>query len=124
MKYLTAEQVAQINARILGSRSVINRSLLESAISRSRHSAFGQDVYPDIFSKAAALFHSLVQNHPFLDGNKRTAFVATVMFLSLNAYWLEVEQDEAVRFVLQVANRRVNLKQIGDWLKHHSKKTR
>jgi death-on-curing family protein len=62
-----------------------DRGLLESALSRPFQSAFGEDAYPGILEKAAALFHSLVANHCFIDGNKRTAVVALQMFLVANS---------------------------------------
>ena len=61
--------------------------LLESAVARPFQSAFGEDAYPTIFEKAVALFHSLIANHPFQDGNKRTAVIALNHFLLANDYW-------------------------------------
>jgi death-on-curing family protein len=60
--------------------------LIESAVGRPFHSAFGQDAYPTLVEKAAALFHSLIANHPFHDGNKRTAVLAFDIFLVANGY--------------------------------------
>src|SRR5580658_4725428 len=70
----------------IGALGVKNRDLLESAVGRPFQSAFGQDIYPTIIDKAAALFHSLVANHPFHDGNKRTAVVSLQHFLVANGF--------------------------------------
>jgi death-on-curing family protein len=70
----------------IGALGVKNRGLLESAVGRPFQSAFGQDLYPTVIDKAAALFHSLVANHPFHDGNKRTAVVSLQHFLLANGF--------------------------------------
>ncbi len=70
----------------IGALGVKNRDLLESAVGRPFQSAFGQDIYPTVIDKAAALFHSLVANHPFHDGNKRTAVVSLQHFLLANGF--------------------------------------
>lgn len=70
-----------------GPEGVRDRGLLESAVARPFHSAFGEDAYPTIFEKGVALFHSLNANHPFCDGNKRTAVIALNHFLLANDHW-------------------------------------
>ena len=80
MLYLTAGDVIRINERQVGPGAVRDPFLLESAVERPQASAFGEDAYPDIHTKAAALLQSLAGNHPFVDGNKRTAFLAMVVF--------------------------------------------
>jgi len=72
-------------------------------------SAFGADAYPDLVSKAAALMHSLVLNHAFVDGNKRTAVLATLIFLDLNGYVIRWDQHEALDFVLRLVAHQVEL---------------
>ena len=110
MRYLTVDEVLEINAELMGGRPVLrDRGLLESAVGRPRASAFGADAYPDLASKAAALLHSLVLNHPFVDGNKRTAVVATLIFLDLNGRVVQWVQGEALSFVLGIAVHRVDL---------------
>jgi len=110
MRYLTAEEVLEINASVMGGRHLLrDRGLLESAIARPQASAFGADAYPDLATKAAALLHSLVLNHPFVDGNKRTAVLATLIFLDLNGYAVGWDQDEALDFMLRLAQHQVEL---------------
>ena len=94
MRYLTAGEVVAINEAEIGPDLLADFGLLESAVLRSQQTVFGQDAYPDINSKAAALLHSLVRNHPFIDGNKRTAVVALLVFYGLNGLWLDAAQGE------------------------------
>jgi death on curing protein len=110
MRYLTTEEVLEINAKVMGGRHVLrDRGLLESAIARPQASAFGADAYPDLAAKAAAMLHSLVLNHPFVDGNKRTAVLATLVFLDLNGYVVQWDQCEALDFMLRLAQHQIEL---------------
>ena len=110
MRYLTVEEVLEINAEVMGGSHVLReRRLLESAVARPQASAFGADAYPDLVTKAAALLHSLVLNHPFIDGNKRTAVLATLVFLDLNGYVIRWDQREALDFMLRLAQHRVEM---------------
>lgn len=110
MRHLSVEEVLEINAEVMGGKHVLrDRPLLESAVARPQASAFGADAYPDLASKAAALLHSLVLNHAFVDGNKRTAVLATLVFLDLNGYVIRWDQNEALDFVLRLAVRQIAL---------------
>ena len=110
MRYLSVEEVLEINAQVMGGKHVLrDRGLLESAVARPQASAFGADAYPDLAAKAAALLHSLVLNHPFIDGNKRTAVLATLVFLDLNGYVVRWDQREALDFMLRLAQHQVGL---------------
>ena len=81
-RYLAAEDVLVIARIAIGSTPHLrDAGLLDSACHRPSASAFGEDAYPSLIMKAAALLHSLTANHPFIDGNKRTAWLATVVFL-------------------------------------------
>lgn len=110
MRHLTVEEVLEINAEVMGGRHVLrDRGLLESAVARPQASAFGADAYPDLVTKAAALLHSLVLNHPFVDGNKRTAVLTTLVFLDLNGYTIRWQQHEALDFMLRLAQHQVEM---------------
>jgi death-on-curing protein len=110
MRYLTVKEVLEINAEVMGGRHVLrDRGLLESAIARPQASAFSADAYPDLATKAAAMLHSLVLNHPFVDGNKRTAVLAALVFLDLNGYLIRWDQHEALDFMLRLADHQVEL---------------
>jgi len=91
---------------------VRDHGLLASALARPGAGAFGQDAYPALELKAAALFSSLAQNHPLIDGNKRFAWVMTLTFLELNGIIVELETDEAFDLVLAVAQGRLDLERV------------
>jgi death-on-curing protein len=122
MRYLSVSQIVQINAQILGEAKVRDVKLLESATARPQQTVLEKEAYPTIMRKASALIHSLIQNHPFVDGNKRTAFIATVVFLELNGYKFKAEQEEVVKFMLDIANNKLDLQTIEEWLKEHLEK--
>lgn len=127
-QYVSIDEVYLIHQRIIkraGSRaSVRDFSLLHSAVERPKATFDGQDLYPTVFTKAAALLQSLTLNHPFTDGNKRTAWVATKRFLYLNSYHLQASAKDAVGFLLYVDNHKPSIEKISSWLKKHSKKKR
>jgi len=89
--------------RLLGAGPVRDPGLLDSAVARARSSAFGEDAYPTLELKAAALMHSTCRNHALADGNKRLALLATVVFLRANGRAFTLSQDEAFELVMRVA---------------------
>ena len=97
IKYLTEQQVYFLNTHQINlyspkeQRGIKDEGLLSSAVNRSKQSAFGEDAYPTIYSKAAVLFESLAKNHAFHNANKRTAFASLYMFLRQNGYYLSVD---------------------------------
>ncbi|WP_203236784.1 type II toxin-antitoxin system death-on-curing family toxin [Nocardia panacis] len=105
IEYLDLEDVVWIANELVmeGSARIRDLGLLQSAIFRPGASAFGEDAYPDLFDKAAALLQSLARNHPFIDGNKRTAWLSTVTFLDINGIRLNVETDAQERLVISIA---------------------
>jgi death-on-curing protein len=103
--YLDLEDLLAIAAAAVdGDIAVRDYGLLESAAARPAASVFGADAYPDAFTKAAALLHSLATNHPLVDGNKRLAWLATVVFLDLNGHPVTGTDDEIVDLVVAVAD--------------------
>lgn len=94
--------------------------MLLSALGRPQATFDEKDLYPDLFSKAAALMDSLVRNHPFVDGNKRTAITAAALFLRFNGSRLVVENAEMVRFALACAQSQRSLDEIVDWFRQYS----
>jgi death on curing protein len=104
--YLTIEDLLVIATNATGAQPLVrDYGLLESAAARPQTNLFGADAYPDVWTKAAALGHSLIRNHPLLDGNKRLGWVAMRTFLELNGFPpLYADVDEAERFVLDVAS--------------------
>ena len=87
---------------------------------RSGGTADGTDLYPNLFLKTAALIESLCQNHPFVDGNKRTAITAAAMFLRLNGYALQTTNEELERFTMIVVEERPFLDSISVWFRENT----
>jgi death-on-curing protein len=123
-RYLTAQQVVFAHARLIeatgGSHGVRDVGLLESAVARPQATFEGRDLYNDLFKKTAALFESLILNHPFVDGNKRTAISAAALFVQLNGLKLDVANDELERFPLHVVKTRPPLTQIAKWFRENT----
>ncbi len=94
--------------------------LLGSALARPEMTIYGQDAYPTLWEKAAALFESIIRNHPMFDGNKRTAWISVNIFLQLNGHKLRADADSAFKFVLEVANKELELKAAAKLLDVHS----
>lgn len=124
--FLTLDEVLTIHheevEKFGGSHGVRDLNLLDSALQRPQSSFMGEDLYPTLFHKAAALMHSILLNHPFIDANKRTATVSMAYFLHLNGYAIEAGQKELVELALKVESKKMDLEQISKWLKEHSVK--
>jgi death on curing protein len=104
-RYLTVEQTLRIARLAVGGPvEVRDIGLLEAAVHRPRASVLGQDAYPDLLQKAAALMHSLARNHALVDGNKRLAWLATYVFCAKNGVELDPEDDVAYDLVVAVAS--------------------
>ncbi|MFF2778289.1 type II toxin-antitoxin system death-on-curing family toxin [Streptomyces sp. NPDC058052] len=103
--YLSAEDVLVVAGYAVDDQVVVVRDagLLESAVHRPSAAMFGEEAYPDLVGKAAALLQSLAVNHPFVDGNKRTAWLSCVTFLAMNGVQLRPDIDAAERLVVDVA---------------------
>lgn len=125
-KYLSTTQVLYIHAQMVklfgGSFGVRELGLIESAVARPSATFNSQDLYADIFDKAAALLQALLKNHPFVDGNKRTALTATGLFLKMNGWRLINTHEEEVEFSVNIGSVYLTLEQISIWIKDHSEK--
>jgi len=108
--YLTLDDVlAAAEAHLGRPADVGDYGLLESAIARPQSTVFGEDAYPVLHEKAAALLQSLATNHALIDGNKRTAFVATALFYEFNGHRIPAEaEDELFDLVIAVATRQLD----------------
>lgn len=117
MQYLTMPELLNLAER-LGAAEVRDYGLLDSALARPQSSVFGQDAYPDVWQKAAALMESLARNHALVDGNKRIAWYATWVFLHMNGHPLDArfDVDEAERFVLDVCQGALDMPKIAEQL--------
>jgi len=106
MKYLTVQEALDLAELACGGQEVAVRDLglLSSALHRPRSQMFGVEAYTDLFEKAGALLQSLAANHPLVDGNKRMAWMCTVVFLDFNGVdMIDVDQEEAYKLVMEVA---------------------
>ncbi|MER6479189.1 type II toxin-antitoxin system death-on-curing family toxin [Streptomyces filamentosus] len=103
--YLSAEDALVVAGYAVDDQTVLVRDagLLDSAVHRPSAAMFGEEAYPDLVDKAAALLQSLAVNHPFVDGNKRTAWLSCVTFLALHGVQLRPDIDAAERLVIDVA---------------------
>jgi death on curing protein len=105
IRYLTLDDLLRFAGAALGEEPVVRDfGLLESALARPAATVFGQDAYPSLHAKAAALLHSICRNHALVDGNKRLAWAATAVFLVINGHRPGVDQDEAFDLVMAVAD--------------------
>ena len=124
MRHLTPEQVLFIHARLIaetgGEHGVRDLGLLQSAVTRPQAVFEDNELCPDIYHKAAALLESLVNNHPFVDGNKRTGITAATMFLKINDLTLTASNQQVESFVLSVASGEQAFDSIVEWLKTYS----
>src|SRR3990172_6365399 len=124
MKYLTPEQVLFIHYRLMeetgGAHGIRDLTLLESALARPMAAFGNSDLYKDPFIKAASLMQSIIKNHPFVDGNKRTAITAASILLQRNNYTLTASNKELEQFTLKVASTNTEIGKIAGWFKKHS----
>jgi death-on-curing protein len=103
-RYITVEQALAITRLAVdGPVRVRDLGMLDAAVHRPRAGLFGQDAYPDLYTKAAALLHSLVTNHPLVDGNKRLGWLATYVLCAKNGVELDPVDDDAYALVMTVA---------------------
>ena len=128
MRYLTVEEVLALHTRLLeqfgGSEGLRDRGALESAVAGPQATFGGEDLYPTLSAKAAALVYSLVQNHPFVDGNKRTGHAAMEAFLVLNDYEIAADTDEQEQLILSIATGETSRDALRAWLEGHLVKYR
>jgi len=120
VRYLTIDEIFAIHDRAIreygGAPELLNLGRLEASLAAPRQTMFGEELYPDVFSKAAILFYLLIKNHPFLDGNKRTAFLALMRFLNLNGYTLSAANDELYQFTIDVASSVSTKEEVEMWI--------
>ena len=125
MIFFEAEQVVKIHSSLIartgGMEGVRDWNLLDSALKSPFQTFGGSELYPDILDKASQLCYSLIENHPFADGNKRIGVHLTLLFLKLNDVDLEYSQQELIDFGLGVASGRFSKDEVKAWLLKHRK---
>jgi len=126
IKYLTVEEVVAGHYYMMkqmedaDQSGIKDRALLESAVYRPQQTVFGEDAYPSLFEKAAVLTESLVKNHCFHNGNKRTAYLTLKSFLRINDVHLKMERSFAVEFMVEIATGKHSTQEMARILKEHS----
>jgi death-on-curing protein len=107
--YLTLDELRRVAERVVPSGMEIrDLGLLEAAVARPRTSALGQDAYPSIHHKAAALLHSIARNHALVDGNKRLSLAAVIAFYGMNGLRLTMSNERAFEFVIDVSTGQID----------------
>ena len=112
----TLEEALYLHERVIerfgGSTGIRDKGLLESALARPR-----SGYYTSLSEQAAALMHSLIRNHCFVDGNKRVGFALAAIFLKMNGYKIVVPPDEAERFIVEsIIKKSADVQEIASWL--------
>jgi death-on-curing protein len=123
MRYLSFEEVTSLHSLLIaqsgGAPGLRDRGALESAVAQPEASFGGDSLYPTLADKAGALGHSLIQNHPFVDGNKRVGHGAMEVFLLLNGHEIEASVDEQEKVIIGVASGNVSRLELSEWLSQH-----
>ena len=123
MRYLTVGEVLEIYSQVIkqsgGGVGIRDLAALESAVAQPRMTFNGEELYPTIVEKASTLGFSLIQNHPFIDGNKRAGHAAMESFLMFNGYEISANVDEQVGIILGVASGQIDRNTFTEWLKNH-----
>lgn len=119
-RYPTVEETIAVHAKLIaqfgGSAGIRDRGALESALARPR-----TGYYTDVIQEAAALWESLSQNHPFVDGNKRVALTMTAAFLRVNGYRLQINETDAYWFLIGLYQTgRMRFEELDQWLRQHT----
>lgn len=124
MRFLTVGEVIDLHRALIaqsgGSQGIRDLRLLDSALAQPKATFDGEDLHPTLTEKAAALCVSLVQNHPFVDGNKRVGHAAMATFLVLNGLEIVATVDEEEEIILQVAQGTLDRGLVADWLLTHT----
>ncbi len=127
MLYITAEELLFFHFKVVddfgGSHGVREEGRLESILAAPKQEVFGQELYVSLQEKAAVYLRNIIADHPFVDGNKRTAVTCAVIFLSRNGAVLLASPKELEDFAVQVAVEHLEIPIIAAWLKAHSKKS-
>ena len=123
MRFLSLAEVLRLHRAILdasgGARGLSDLGQLESAIAQPHATFDGDDLYPDLVAKAAALGFSLIQGHPFVDGNKRIGHAAMEVFLLLNGSEIDATVDDQEQTILAIASGALSRAKLTEWLRTH-----
>lgn len=125
MKYIDLEEILRIHFQIItdfgGSHGVRDETRLKFVVVAPKQSVFGQDQYPTIYEKAAVYIRNIVGDHPFADGNKRTAITVGGIFLMRNGHRMTAKPKELEDFAVKIVVDKLNVQEIANWLQTNSK---
>jgi len=125
VRYLTFDEIMRIHNRMIevfgGEDGILFEESLENCVALPMMSIFGTETSPSIWSKAATLLHCIATRHPFVDGNKRTAWTAAKVFLLVNGYRLTATVENAEATLLGAIRGDVDSEELTDWIEEHSK---
>ena len=123
MRYPTLDEVLTLHRLALeahgGSAGLRDMNALRSALVAPRQTMFGEELYPQVADKATILLYLLIQNHPFVDGNKRTALSTCFRFLESNGYTLDVGGEELYQFTIGIASGQLDKDDVTAWMHEH-----
>jgi death-on-curing protein len=123
MNQISIDDILEIHRHVVsefgGIQGVRDLGRVESVIAAQSQEVFGEEIYPSIYEKSAAIMRGIIQDHPFVDGNKRTAVVATVSLLLWNGCKFSADKGELEDFAVKVATDKLDVKNIANWLKAH-----
>lgn len=124
MNYLSLEHLLEIHTIVIsetgGSDGLRDLGRLESVIATQTQNVFGEELYATIHEKAAAIVRGVIADHPFTDGNKRTAFLSGLTFLTINGHTLTAKNGEIEDFAVKIATEHLDIPKIALWLKSHT----
>jgi death-on-curing protein len=123
VRYLTIGEVLELHRQVIiqsgGALGILNLNALDSALAQPRMTFGGKDLYPTLIEKASALSYSLIQNHPFVDGNKRAGHAAMEVFLVLNGFEINASVDQQEQIILKLASGELSRDEFTQWLRAH-----
>jgi death-on-curing protein len=124
MKLISLEQLLEIHALVIqetgGTSGLRDLGRLEAALATQTQNVFGEELYSSLVEKAAALTRSIVADHPFVDGNKRTAMLTGLTFLKLNSIIFSAPEGVIEEFAVKTALDKLDVKEIASWLTNYS----
>lgn len=122
---ISEQEALEIHAILIerfgGSNGIRDKELLDSALNRPYQTFDGQELYPSPIDKAAAILESIVKNHPFVDGNKRTGYVLARLFMMNNQLTIEADHEQKYQFVISISTGELSFDQIREWLEKNSR---
>lgn len=120
---LTLEQLLELHVLVIsetgGSQGLRDLGRLESAIAAQTQSVFGEELYSTLYEKAAAIIRGIIADHPFVDGNKRTAMLSGLTFLDMNGLKFAAIRGELEDFAVKIATDHLDVSAIAAWLQDH-----